>query len=211
MIDGIFNYFPHLSETQKAQLMAIGPLYTAWNQKINVISRKDIDHFYEHHVLHSLAIAQVISFAPGTRVMDLGTGGGFPAIPLAILFPETHFLLVDSVGKKLKVADAVAAEVGLTNITTQHERVENITGSFDFIVSRAVTRLDEAWGWVAKKIAAEQHNSFPNGMLYLKGGDITAELPHGVDVQRWELSDFFAEPYFAEKSLVLLSPNSKKW
>ena len=148
MLDKIFTYFPDLSETQRAQLTALGPLYADWNQKINVISRKDIDNFYEHHVLHSLAIAKAVRFTPGSRIMDIGTGGGFPGVPLAILFPEVSFTLVDSVGKKLKVIDAIAAEIGLQNIVTTHDRAENIVGSFDFIVSRAVTRLNEAWGWV---------------------------------------------------------------
>lgn len=206
MLDKIYTYFPTLDESQKAQFGAIGPLYAEWNQKINVISRKDINNFYEHHVLHSLAIAKAISFHSGSRVLDLGTGGGFPAVPLAIMFPEVDFLLVDSVGKKLKVVDAVATEIGLTNVKTIHQRVENIDGRFDFIISRAVTRLDEAWSWVDDKIDTHQHNQLPNGLLYLKGGDISAELPRNAAVQQWELSSFFDEPYFNEKSLVLLYP-----
>lgn len=206
MVERIFTYFPDLSESQKTQIVAIGPLYTDWNQKINVISRKDIENFYEHHVLHSLAIAKAISFTSGTNVLDIGTGGGFPGLPLAILFPDVLFTLVDSVGKKLKVVDAVAAEIGLTNVRTIHDRAENVPGTYDFVTSRAVTRLDEAWGWIHNKIADSQRNDLPNGMLYLKGGDILLEMPHGVKLQRWELSDMFTEPFFAEKSLVLLSP-----
>lgn len=207
MLQTIFDCFPDITEQQRAQLAAIGLLYDEWNQKINVISRKDIANFYEHHVLHSLAIAKAISFTPGTRVLDIGTGGGFPGVPLAILFPETSFTLVDSVGKKLKVIDAITAEIGLTNCSTVHERVENIPGQFDFAVSRAVTRLDEAWSWAKNKLAPVSKNNLPNGLLYLKGGDIEAELPPHVMVQRWELSDWYHEPFFAEKSLVLLYPN----
>lgn len=205
MIPLIEQYFDDLSDIQKTQFSALGPLYAEWNQKINVISRKDIDNFYEHHVLHSLAIAKAIQFVPGTKVMDIGTGGGFPGVPLAILFPEVSFTLVDSVGKKLKVIDAIADEIGLSNIKTIHERAENIPGQFDFVVSRAVTRLNEAWGWAHGAISSTQRNTLPNGLLYLKGGDISAETPVGVSVQRWELSDWFKEPYFNEKSLVLLS------
>ncbi|MFO0882316.1 MAG: 16S rRNA (guanine(527)-N(7))-methyltransferase RsmG [Candidatus Saccharimonadales bacterium] len=205
MIPLIEQYFDDLSDIQKTQFLALGPLYAEWNQKINVISRKDIDNFYEHHVLHSLAIAKAIQFVPGTKVMDIGTGGGFPGVPLAILFPEVSFTLVDSVGKKLKVIDAIADEIGLRNIKTIHERAENIPGQFDFVVSRAVTRLNEAWGWAHGSISSTQRNTLPNGLLYLKGGDISAETPASVSVQRWELADWFKEPYFAEKSLVLLS------
>ena len=203
-MDLLERYFPNLTATQKQQFAALGALYSEWNAKINVISRKDIDNFYEHHVLHSLAIAKAVQFAPGTRVLDIGPGGGFPGVPLAIMFPETQFLLVDSVGKKLKVIDDIAKRIGLTNVQTQHERAENIAGQFDFVTSRAVTRLNEAWGWVANKIATERHNALPNGLLYLKGGDITAELPSAVQVSRYELSDWFSEPYFSEKALVHL-------
>ena len=205
MIPLIESYFHDLTDTQKAQFVALGPLYADWNQKINVISRKDIDNFYEHHVLHSLAIAQAIQFVPGTKVMDIGTGGGFPGVPLAIMFPDVSFTLVDSIGKKLAVIEAVAKEIGLTNIKTIHERAENVPETFDFVVSRAVTRQNEAWDWVHTSITNDSKNSLPNGLLYLKGGDIRAELPTGVSVTRWELSDWFSEPYFAEKSLVLLS------
>lgn len=204
----IEKYYPDLSDTQRAQFDALGPLYEEWNQKINVISRKDIDNFYEHHVLHSLAIAKVTSFVPGSKIMDIGTGGGFPGLPLAIMFPLVDFVLVDSVGKKLKVVDAIAQTLNIKNITTVHERAENIPGEFDFVVSRAVTRLNEAWSWVHNSISPVQKNMLPNGLLYLKGGDISAELPNDVNLRRWELAQFFSESFYDEKALVLLSPKS---
>jgi 16S rRNA (guanine527-N7)-methyltransferase len=161
-----------------------------------------MDNFYEHHVLHSLAVAKAIQFVPGTRILDIGTGGGFPGVPLAIMFPEVEFLLVDSVGKKLRVIDDIAAQIGLTNVKTLHERAENVPGTFDFATSRAVTRLDTAWGWASNKISLESKNSLKNGLLYLKGGDISDELPKGVQLERFELNEWFNEPYFSEKSLV---------
>jgi 16S rRNA (guanine527-N7)-methyltransferase len=201
----ITRYFPALSDTQLQQFQQLQPLYEDWNHKINVISRKDIGNFYEHHVLHSLAIAKAVQFVPDTRVLDVGTGGGFPGVPLAVLFPETEFVLVDSIGKKLRVIDAIAAEIGLTNVTTLHDRAENVPGKFNFITSRAVTRLNEAWGWVAHAIEPQQKNNIQNGMLYLKGGDISSELPHNATVERFELSAWFSEAYFSEKSLIHIS------
>lgn len=209
-MEQINKYFPDLTQTQKAQLAALGQLYADWNQKINVISRQDIDNLYERHVLHSLAIAHAVSFTAGSRILDVGTGGGFPGVPLAILFPQVQFTLVDSVAKKLSVIDSIAQELDLQNIITIHERVENLGGSYDFIVSRAVSRLDVMWSWVAQKIAKEQRNTLPNGLLYLKGGDITTETPAGVDVKRYELSNMFSKPYFAEKSLILISPKKDR-
>ncbi len=201
-MEQIEQYFPSISDAQKHQLAALSALYTDWNNKINVISRKDIDNFYEHHVLTSLAIAKIVDFMPGTRILDVGTGGGFPGVPLAILFPQVDFLLVDSVGKKLKVVDDVTSQIGLKNVKTLHERAENIPDKFDFVTSRAVARLDEVWRWISPKIAHDSKNTLENGLLYLKGGDISAELPTDVTVQRWELSDWFSEPHFNEKALV---------
>lgn len=205
-MEQILRYFPGLTQTQQQQYDALSGLYTDWNQKINVISRKDIDFLYEHHVLHSLAIAKVVQFTSGSEILDVGTGGGFPGLPLAIMFPDVRFTLVDSVGKKLTVIDSIAATIGVKNITTIHTRAEDLPGTYDYVVSRAVTRLDEIWAWVHEKIATTQRNALPNGLLYLKGGDIASEIPHATMMQRWELSDMFTEPYFAEKSLVLLSP-----
>lgn len=205
MTDLIKDYFPDLTAAQVEQFAALQGLYGEWNSKINVISRKDIENFYVHHVLHSLAIAKVISFEPQTQLLDLGTGGGFPGLPLAIVFPQANFTLADSIGKKLKVVDSVAAEIGLSNITTVHSRVEDLPNSYDFVVSRAVARLNVAWGWVQPKISENSFNSLANGMLYLKGGDISAELPKGVNVQRWELLGMFIEPFFNEKSLIYIT------
>lgn len=202
------RYFPNLTTEQQQQFAALGDLYADWNAKINVISRKDIDNFYEHHVLHSLSIAKVVHFLPGTRILDVGTGGGFPGLPLAIMFPEAEFLLVDSIGKKLKVVEDIAQQIGLNNVQILHERAENVSGSFDFVTSRAVTRLDEIWSWVAAKISTSSKHEIANGMLYLKGGDIQEETPRGVQVTRWELENLYKEPYFAEKALVHISATS---
>lgn len=205
-MDRILHYFPNLTERQKAQLEALGPLYHDWNAKINVISRKDIDNLYEHHVLHSLGIAEIINFRPGTEVMDLGTGGGFPGIPLAILFPEVHFHLVDSTGKKVRVAGEVARSIGLENITTAHERVEEEPGRFDFVVCRAVTLLPELVRLVRKNISPRQRNAMPNGILCLKGGELAQELaPIRHHATVWNLRDYFDEEYFRTKRVVHVS------
>jgi 16S rRNA (guanine527-N7)-methyltransferase len=195
-----FKYFPELNQQQVEQFAMLGGLYTEWNQRINVISRKDIDHLYERHVLHSLAIAKVICFAPGARVLDVGTGGGFPGIPLAILFPETHFHLIDSIGKKLNVVNAVVEALKLQNITTQHIRAEKLSGKYDFVVSRAVTSLSDFLPWMKDKFSQRNLHILPNGMFFLKGGDLTAELlPHSNRTTVFHIHDFFNEPFFEEK------------
>lgn len=199
----IKKYFPGLTEAQLQQFARLEPLYTDWNSKINVISRKDIGNLYEHHVLHSLGIAQVVNFRPGTRIMDLGTGGGFPGIPLAILFPHVEFHLVDSIGKKLRVAGEVASAIGLQNVTFCHERAEEEKQRFDFVVSRAVMPLADLVKIVRKNILAECHNSLPNGLICLKGGELEHEiLPLKHKTTVWELKDYFAEEYFSTKKVV---------
>lgn len=199
----IQHYFPALTEQQVMQFEAIGDLYKEWNSKINVISRKDIDNLYLHHVLHSLAIARYVSFTPGTTVMDVGTGGGFPGIPLAILFPETRFLLLDSIGKKIRVVREVADAIGLTNVEAIHSRAEEEKRKFHFVVSRAVMPLPELIRIIRKNIAKEQINSLPNGIICLKGGDLTSELHSYRQVAEvMSLTDFFSDPFFKTKKLV---------
>lgn len=181
------------------------PLYADWNAKINVISRKDIEELYERHVLHSLAIARFIRFTPGTKVLDVGTGGGFPGIPLAIMFPGVSFHLVDSIGKKIKVVSSVAESLGLENVLAQQVRAEQLNERYDFIVSRAVTKLPEFVGWVQKNISRKQQNAVPNGILYLKGGNLESEIhPFRRKVQVQELSSWFGEAFFETKKLVYL-------
>ena len=201
----ILKYFPHLSERQQQQFAALDALYRDWNAKINVISRKDIDNLYEHHVLHSLGIAKMLSFKPGTRILDFGTGGGFPGIPLAILFPECQFKLIDGTGKKIRVAQEVCQAIGLDNCQPEHLRGEDEKGKYDFIVSRAVMPLPDLTKIVRKNIGREQHNSLPNGILCLKGGDLQAELqPYRRIVDSMELSQWFDEPWFKEKYVIYL-------
>jgi len=199
----IQKYFD-LTPEQIRQFEQLYPLYKDWNSKINVVSRKDIDRLYTNHVLHSLGIAKVIDFLPGAEVLDVGTGGGFPGIPLAILFPETQFHLVDSIGKKLKVVDAVADELGLKNVKTTHSRVENIDGKYDFIVSRAVTRMPDFVKWVKGKIKKKSRHPLKNGILYLKGGDLTEELAPYKNVQVFDLKNYFDEDFFDTKKVVYL-------
>lgn len=201
----INDYFPALTKRQQKQLSELQPLYANWNEKINVISRKDIDNLYVNHVLHSLGIAKVLSFKPGASVLDVGTGGGFPGIPLAILFPETKFHLVDSIGKKITVVKAVAEGLGLKNVTAEQIRAEQLKEEYDFIVSRAVTRLKEFYGWVHHKAKKKSVHELDNGILYLKGGDLEEELlelkkPHAL----YTLSDYFKEEFFETKKVVFV-------
>lgn len=199
----IQKYFPELTKLQESQFGMLQSLYEDWNSKINVISRKDIDQLYERHVLHSLGIAKIVQFVPGTSVLDVGTGGGFPGIPLAIMFPDSRFHLVDSIGKKIKVVDAVASELKLKNITSEKARAEDVTGSFDFVVSRAVTSLPVFYGWVKGKIKKQNKNSINNGIVYLKGGDFETELKEFKSRSKvYLLSSFFEEPFFETKKIV---------
>lgn len=202
----VFDYFPDLTPRQREQFEALGPLYRDWNAKINVISRKDIDHLYPHHVLHSLGIARAVRFRPGTAVMDVGTGGGFPGIPLAILFPECRFHLVDSIGKKIKVAAAVAEAVGLDNVTAVHRNVMEEKDKFDFIVSRAVMETGELVRLCRKNVAQKQRNSLPNGLICLKGGDLQAELrPFRRSSDVWNLADYFRGEFFETKKVIYVT------
>ncbi len=199
----ISKYFPQLTEEQNRQYDQLEELYNDWNAKINVISRKDIDNLYERHVLHSLGIAEVIRFKPGTLIMDLGCGGGFPGIPLAIMFPECRFHLVDSIGKKVKVAQAVAESIGLTNVEFSHSRAEDIKDKYDFVVTRAVMPLVDLIKVSRKNISKEQHNGLPNGIIALKGGELEREMASMRKIcATWELSDYFTEEYFQTKKVV---------
>jgi len=204
--DIIFQYFPSLSAKQKEQLSALQPLYNEWNAKINVISRKDMDNFYIHHVLHSLAIAKIVRFKDFTEVMDAGTGGGFPGIPLAIMFPETSFYLVDSIGKKIKVVKEVASSLGLKNIKAEQIRIEQVDHAFDFIISRAVTALPDFVKWTGYKFHRKSFNTIPNGILYLKGGDLEKELQEMKRLKKkiYPLDNYFTESFYKTKSLVHL-------
>ena len=203
MIEIIKKYFPHLTPKQEEQFAALDALYHDWNAKINVISRKDIDNLYEHHILHSLAIAKRINFREGTNVLDFGTGGGFPGIPLAIFFPEANFKLIDGTGKKVRVAQEVADAIGLENVLPAHLRGEEEKGKFDFIVSRAVMPLPDLMKIVKKNIAPDQHNTLPNGVIVLKGGNLNDELkPYKKIVEKTELSQWFDEEWFKEKYLI---------
>ena len=202
----ILKYFPDLTEEQKRQFAALYDLYTDWNSKINVISRKDIENLYEHHVLHSLGIAKEIRFKPGTKVMDLGTGGGFPGIPLAILFPEVQFHLVDSIGKKVRVATEIAGSIGLKNVTTRHARAEEEKQLFDFVVSRAVMPLTDLLKIIRKNISPKQQNALPNGLICLKGGELEREtMPVKNKTTMWNLKEFFGEEFFETKKVVYVA------
>lgn len=202
----INKYFPNITEEQRQRFAALDALYRDWNSKINVISRKDIDNLYEHHILHSLGIAQVIKFKPGIRVMDLGTGGGFPGIPLAIMFPDVHFHLVDSIGKKIRVCDEVRTALGLTNVTTEWTRGENLKDKYDFVVSRAVMPLTDLVKLVRKNISPKAQNAMPNGLICLKGGELEHEvLPMKTHTLITSLSDYFEEEFFETKKVVYVS------
>ncbi|HNP48821.1 MAG TPA: 16S rRNA (guanine(527)-N(7))-methyltransferase RsmG [Bacteroidia bacterium] len=204
--DIILHYFPSLSEKQQKQFNMLGSLYKEWNEKINVISRKDIENLYINHVLHSLGIAKVISFVPGTSVLDVGTGGGFPGIPLAILFPEVRFHLVDSIGKKITVVKEISAALGLQNLQAEKTRVEDVNEKFDFVVSRAVTTLSEFYGWVYRKIKPGGKNALKNGILYLKGGDLEKEINElGKASLIFDLNNYFQEEFFETKKVVYIS------
>jgi len=200
----IHKYFPDLTEKQIEQLADLQHLYEHWNAQINVISRKNMDTIYTNHILHSLAIAKVIQFEKGTKILDIGTGGGFPGIPLAILFPEVDFLLVDSIGKKIKVVNEVSSAIGLTNVRTLHERAENIKETFDFVVSRAVTNMTDFKKWVKGKFNNTHNNALNNGILYLKGGDLSEEL-RGVSHVKYEIADLFEEEFFETKKVIYIS------
>ena len=205
-MEQILRYFPQLTEQQQQQFAALDALYRDWNAKINVISRKDIDNLYPHHVLHSLGIAKVISFRPGTHVMDIGTGGGFPGIPLAILFPEVQFHLLDSIGKKIKVAQAVADALQLSNVRTSHKNGIEEKEKYDFVVSRAVMQMGDLVRLVRKNVHHEQRNSLPNGLICLKGGDIQQEMrpfKHCCDV--WPLHTYFEEEFFETKKVAYVT------
>lgn len=208
-MDVIHKYFKNLSEKQTAQFAKLQELYQDWNLKINVVSRKDIDELYLRHVLHSLGIAKVMSFNPGSKVMDVGTGGGFPGIPLAILFPETQFHLVDSIGKKIKVVEGVVAGLGLENVKTTHGRVEEVKDTYDFIVSRAVAQMETFVHWTKGKIAKKQNHNLKNGILYLKGGDLSEELQKYTSATIYDLPDYYEEAFFETKKVVHLGMKFK--
>lgn len=204
-MEQIVKYWPNLSDGQRLQFGRLFDLYADWNSKINVISRKDIDNLYEHHVLHSLAIAKLLNFQPGTTLIDVGTGGGFPGIPLAILFPECHFTLLDSIGKKLKVAQEVASAIGLTNVEFIHSRIEEVSTKFDFVISRAAMDLLTLVRLSKKNVSRQSHNALPNGLICLKGGDLKNEVfPFRNIATIYELSDWFNEEYFKTKKVVYM-------
>ena len=201
----IFHYFPQLTEKQKELFTQLGPLYADWNEKINLISRKDVENLYINHILHSLAIAKIIDFKPGTSVLDVGTGGGFPGIPLAILFPETKFHLVDSIGKKITVVNAIVEALGLVNVKAEQIRAEQIKGKYDFVVSRAVTKMKEFYDWVSNKIRDKSLHSLDNGILYLKGGDLYEEMSElKKRYSLYDLTEYFKEDFFETKKVVYM-------
>jgi 16S rRNA (guanine527-N7)-methyltransferase len=203
-MEEIIKQFPNLTDNQLLQFQKLEALYHDWNAKINVISRKDIDELYTKHVLHSLAIAKVQPFEPGTYVLDVGTGGGFPGIPLAILFPETRFYLIDVIAKKIKVVQAVAEGLGLKNVKAEQMRAENAKGDYDFIVSRAVTNMPDFYSWIKDKIKKQNKHALHNGILYLKGGDLTEELKDFTKATEYNIAEFFSDSFFETKKVVHL-------
>ena len=209
-MEAILSQFPNLTEIQILQFQKLQALYEDWNAKINVISRKDIDELYTRHVLHSLGIAKIIEFRPGSKIMDVGTGGGFPGIPLAILHPEVDFYLIDVIAKKIKVVNEVVAGLGLKNVKAEQKRAELVKQEFDFIVSRAVTNMPDFVNWVEDKVTKKQHHELANGILYLKGGDLTEELKDFPKATEYNLSDFFADEFFETKKVVHLPLKYKK-
>lgn len=209
-MEAILKQFPNLTENQILQFQKLQGLYEDWNAKINVISRKDIDELYTRHVLHSLGIAKIIEFRPGSKIMDVGTGGGFPGIPLAILFPEVDFYLIDVIAKKIRVVNEVAAGLGLKNVKAEQKRAELVKQEFDFIVSRAVTNMPDFVKWVDDKVAKKQNHELANGILYLKGGDLTEELKDFPKATQYNLSDFFSDEFFETKKVVHLPLKYKK-
>lgn len=209
-MEAILKQFPDLSDNQILQFQKLQGLYEDWNAKINVISRKDIDELYTRHVLHSLGIAKIIEFRPGSKIMDVGTGGGFPGIPLAILFPEVDFYLIDVIAKKIKVVNEVAAGLGLKNVKAEQKRAELVKQEFDFIVSRAVTNMPDFVNWVDDKVSKKQNHELANGILYLKGGDLTEELKAFPKATEYNLSDFFTDEFFETKKVVHLPLKYKK-
>ena len=209
-MEAILKQFPDLSENQILQFQKLQSLYEDWNSKINVISRKDIDELYTRHVLHSLGIAKIIEFRPGSKIMDVGTGGGFPGIPLAILHPEVDFYLIDVIAKKIKVVNEVALGLGLKNVKAEQKRAELVKQEFDFIVSRAVTNMPDFVNWVDDKVSKKQNHELANGILYLKGGDLTEELKAFPKATEYNLSDFFKEEFFETKKVVHLPLKYKK-
>ncbi|WP_291135813.1 16S rRNA (guanine(527)-N(7))-methyltransferase RsmG [Flavobacterium sp. UBA7663] len=209
-MEEILKQFPDLSDNQILQFQKLQSLYEDWNAKINVISRKDIDELYTRHVLHSLGIAKIIEFRPGSKIMDVGTGGGFPGIPLAILHPEVDFYLIDVIAKKIKVVNEVAAGLGLKNVKAEQKRAELVKQEFDFIVSRAVTNMPDFVSWVVDKVSKKQNHELANGILYLKGGDLTEELKAFSKATEYNLSDFFSDEFFETKKVVHLPLKYKK-
>ncbi|NQX82613.1 MAG: 16S rRNA (guanine(527)-N(7))-methyltransferase RsmG [Flavobacteriaceae bacterium] len=209
-MEELLEHFKDLSELQKSQFAQLKELYTEWNSKINIISRKDIDQLYTRHILHSLAIAKMIEFTDGSKIMDVGTGGGFPGIPLAIMFPNCKFKLIDIIGKKIKVVQAIADSLGLKNVDAEQIRAKNVKDNFDFIVSRAVTNMPDFISWVRGKTLKKDRNTFKNGILYLKGGDLTEELKDYPKAEQYNISEFFYNEFFETKKVVYLPLKYKK-